>query len=222
MADKTPAPSPAPAETVNTPSPDDSLKAIASEFTVEEQARQFTATPQPVQQPAPQPQVYAPDPVTDTEGYKTWIAQQAQSQQQMMNALSQVSTEVQSFKQMQMQQKVNADVDRAVSIVNQKLKVDPDYAEALLNVEYSKNPSFKRIFDNREKNPYAYEKALGVLADKLYSKVQVRQDPQLAENIRAAQSSQRTMATTKQPGPTDGVPDDPREFERWWRGQIQG
>lgn len=219
MAEETPAPSPAPAETVSTPSPDDSLKAIASEFTVEEQARQFTATP-----PAPQvqPQVYAPDPVTDSEGYKTWIAQQAQAQQQMMNALSQVSTEVQSFKQMQMQQKVNADVDRAVSIVNQKLKVDPDYAEALLNVEYSKNPSFKRIFDNREKNPLAYEKALNVLSDKLYSKVQVRQDPQLAENIRAAQSSQRTMATTKQPSPTEGVPDDPREFERWWRGQIQG
>lgn len=223
MADPNSAPSPAPAETISTPSvsPDDALNSIASEISVEEQVKTFNATPP---QPQFQPQPYAPDPVTDSEGYRRWAAQQAQQFQSLDTTLREVSTKISAFEQAQQQQRINAEVDRAVEIVNQKAKVDPDVVEAMLNVEYTKNPSFKKIFDNRGRNPGAYQKALGVIADKISSKFQVRTDPQLAENVRAAQASQRTMSTTnktndqmEQLGSMNDL-----EFQKWWQTQIRG
>lgn len=223
MSDEKPAQSEAPAENTTSPSPEDSLSTIAKEFTVEEHAKQFTATPQTQQQQPSQPYQgqYVPDPVVDQEGYKHWAMQQYQRSQQYESSMRDLSSKLTAIEQRFQQQEVDADVGRAVKTVNQKLKVDDDLAEALLNIEYNKNPSFKHIWDNRKKNPGAFDKALNVLSDKLYSKVQVRQDPQLAENVRAAQSSQRTMATTKQPNQTeewDGL--SPREFDEKWRAMI--
>lgn len=227
MTDSTPAPSAAPAETTPAPSHDDSLKAIASEFTVEEQANQFTATPSVPQAPAaayaptPPPQ-YVPDPVTDQEGYKAWVLAQSQRHQQLDSTLREVSSKISAFEQRIQQQKIDADVDRAIEIVNKHWKVDKDLAEVTLEHEYRKNPSFKRIWDNRDRNPEAFEKALKVVAEKRSAMFQVRQDPQIAENVRAAQSSQRTMATTVKQRPEDEVPDDPREFDAWWRAKARG
>jgi len=221
MADNNSAPSPAPAETVSTPavSPDDALHSIASEISIEEQVKTFNATPAYQPQQPFQSQPYAPDPVTDSEGYKRWAAQQAQQFQSLDTTLREVSTKISAFEQMQQQQKVNAEVDKAVQLVNQKAKVDPDIVEAMLNVEYTKNPSFKKIFDNRDRNPMAYQKALGVIADKISSKFQVRTDPQIAENVRAAQASQRTMSVTNK---TNDLMDQvgnmtDLEFQRWWQ-----
>lgn len=231
MTDSTPAPSPAPAETSNTPSADDSLKAIASEFTVEEQANQFTATPSvpapspvptPAYAPTAQPQ-YVPDPVTDQEGYKAWVVAQGQRYQQLDTTLREVSSKISAFDQRMQQQKIDADVDRAINIVNSKWKVDKDLAEVHLEHEYRKNPSFKRIWDNRDRNPEAFERALKVVADKRAAMFQVRQDPQIAENVRAAQSSQRTMATTKQQSQTDEAAKlSGPEFDAFWSRLISG
>lgn len=229
MSDLNSAPSPAPAETVSTPSHDDSLKAIASEFTVEEQASQFTATPS-VQSPAPAPAYaptaqapqYVPDPVTDQEGYKAWVMAQTQGYSRLDSAIRDVSNKINAFEQQTQQQKINADVDRAIEVVNKHWKVDRDLAEVHLEHEYRKNPSFKRIWDNRDRNPEAFEKALKVVAEKRSTMFQVRQDPQIAENVRAAQSSQRTMSTTTKQRPGDDAPDDPREFDAWWRTQARG
>lgn len=217
------APSPAPAETVSTPatSPDDALRSIASEFSVEEQARTFTAQPQP--QPQYSPQFHTPDPVTDADGYRAWAQSQSQVQQQVQAALNNVLSEVNGFKQTFQQQKVDADVDQAVQVVNQKVKADPDVVEAMLNVEYTRNPTFKKIFDNRERNPGAYQKALGVIADKFAPKFQVRQDPQLAENVRAARSSQQTMATTKTNDQQEQLGNmSDLDFQKWWQAQVRG
>ena len=223
MADETPSPEPA-ESTQATPSPDDSLNSIANEFPVEEQAKQFTAQPQVQQsqfQAQPQISDFAPDPVTNPEGYKAFMRASFESQQQVQSALREMTSRFNQFEQTIQEQKVNAEVDAAVQTVNSKLKVDPMLTEALLNVEYKQNPSFKRIWDNRQKNPEAFKKGLEVLANKLYQKVQVRQDPQLAENVRAAQTSQRAMSTTKN-AQQEEVPKDPREFDRWWAAQVRG
>jgi hypothetical protein len=218
------APSPAPAETATQVNPDDALNSIASEISVEEQARTFTATPT-VQHPVQhQVETFAPDPVTNPEGYKAYMQAVYQAQQSALSEMRNVSSKVTQFEQMFQQQKVNADVDRAVQVVNAKAKVDPDVVEAMLNVEYTKNPSFKKIFDNRERNPMAFQKALGVVGDKIASKFQIRTDPQIAENVRAAQASQRTMATTNK---TNDVMDqvgnmNDLEFQKWWQSQTRG
>lgn len=229
MTDQNTAPSAAPAEPVATPSPspDDALRSIASELNVEEQAKTFTATPQttqPLQVPQyPFQQSYTPDPVTDQDGYKAWVTAQNQTAQHVLSTLQNVQTEVNSFRQIQQQQRVNADVDRAVEFVNSTVKVNPKLLEARLNLEYSENPSFRKIFDNRDKNQAAYQKALGVVRDKIASEFQVRTDPQLVENVRAARSSQQTMATTKQMSQNEEVGNmNDLEFQKWWQSQRQG
>jgi hypothetical protein len=218
MTDNTAAPSPAPAETSAAPSTD--LESIAREFSVEEQANQFTARPavqhQPQQQLQPAP-FSAPDPVTDPEGYKAFVMHQTQVHQRLEGTLRELDNRFKTYEQTIQQQKVDADVDAAVKIVNQKLKVDPELAEIALERMYRKDKAFKQIWDNRDRNRQAFEKALGVVADKLQPTFAVRTDPQVAENVRAAKSSQQTMATTQAKSEYDDVPENPREFDAWWR-----
>jgi hypothetical protein len=213
------APVPSEAPTPSTPTP--TLDDIAREFPIEEQARNFTAQPNYAPQPVIQPPAFhAPDPVTDPEGHKAFVHSQIMKNQQIESYIRDVGSKVSQWEQKMAQERLNADVDRAVARVNGKLKVDPQLAEAALEVEYKRNPTFQRIWDNRDKNPQAFQKALDVLSDKLAPMFQVRQDPQLAENVRAAQSSQRTMATTTHV--KNEAPEDPREFAQWWERQRRG
>ena len=221
MTEQTAAPSPAPAETVNTPS---DLGDIAKEFNVEEQANQFTARPaQAPQPPVPQAPIHVPDPVVDQEGYRAYVNQQAQQSQRLEGTLRELDTRLKTWEQTIQQQKVEADVDAAVKIVNQKLKVDPLLAEIALEKMYRSDKNFKHIWDNRDRNRPAFEKALNVAADKLSPMFSVRQDPQLAENVRSAKSSQQTMATTKQADENDEWGNlSPREFAEKWERTKRG
>lgn len=209
---------------VNTPEP--TLEQIAKEIPVEEQVRQFDARPAvPAQQYQPQyqqpQQPYVPDPITDQEGYKRWVLSQHQVTQQFDGALREISREITEFKRAKEQERIEADISSAVTKVNEKLKVDPMYAELALDREYRTNPTFKFIWDNRHRNPQALDKAIGVLSTKFAGVFQVRQDPQLTENVRAAQSSQQSMAAPRQPQ-DNGVPTDPAEFSRYWSRLVNG
>lgn len=221
MSDETPAQSPAPAETTQTPS-SPSLEEISKEFSVEEQARQFQATPSvaPYQarpESPPYAPPYVPDPVTDPDGYKRYVLTQQQVMTGVQTQTQQVLSKLEAFERAQTQQKIDADVNRAVSRLNEKLKADPDLVEATLEVQYRKDPTFKFIWDNRDRNPQAFEKALDALAVKLGPRFQVKQDPQLTENQRAAQASQRTMATTQKTNELDEVAKmSQADFESWW------
>ena len=113
-------------------------------------------------------------------------------------------------------------MNKAASSLAEKAKIDPEFAELLLEKRYRDNIVFKRIWDNRHANPKALEEAIGVLANDASKVFQVRTDPQLVENQRAAKVSQRAMATTsnKQQHETDQMSD--AEFERWWNAHKMG
>jgi hypothetical protein len=207
----------------NTPAPQPSLEDISKEFSVEEQTRSFTAQPQPPQpyQYAPPPQV--PDPVINPDAFLQYAWQQNPAVPQLTNQLQQVSAKLQAFEHQQAQAKLEADVNRAVSKVNEKLKVDPLLAEAALEAEYRRNPTFKHIWDNRDRNPAAFDRALEVMGNQLSTRFAVRTDPQLLENQRAAVSSQRTMATNPQSNPAmDALKMPQGEFEAWWEATKRG
>lgn len=218
--DNTPAQSPQPAETTTQQPSTPSLEEISREFSVDEQASKFQATPsvpqfQPPQQQAPQP--FVPDPVVDPEGYKrAWLLNQQQLTG-FQSQTQQVLSKLEAFEKAQQQQRIDADVNRVVTRVNEKLQADPDLVEAALEVEYRKNPTFKFIWDNRDRNPGAFEKAIDAITTKLGPKFQTRHDPQLTENQRAAQASQRTMSTTQK---NDQFADALRmadgEFDAFW------
>jgi len=219
------------AEPVETTTEDttESLDEIASSFNVEDQASQFQAQPQ---QPAPAPepqfnqyqnQSGIPDPISNPDGYDFYMQQQAQQSSQIQQTLNQLAEKVQGYEQQATQQKVDADVEKAVSVINSKLNVDPQMAEVAMEVEYRNNPAFKKIWDNRDKNPAAYNKALGVIADKWSSKFANKADPQLAENVRAAKTSQQTMANAPATDKDDEWSNlSPGEFALKWSQTKNG
>lgn len=212
-----------PAETTAAPQP--SLEDISKEFSVEEQTRSFTAQPQPsyTPQPAYQPAPQIPDPVLNPDAYAQYVWQQNPLVSQLGNTVQEVTAKLQAFEQQQTQAKLEADVNRAVTKVNEKLKVDPMLAEAALEAEYRRNPTFKHIWDNRDRNPAAFDRALDVISNTLASRFAVRTDPQLLENQRAALSSQRTMATSPQSSQAmDALKMPQGEFESWWESTKRG
>lgn len=216
--------SPAPAETQSPQPETPSLEQIASELSVTEQAQQFTANvpPPSYQQPAQQP-FRAPDPISDPEGYNRYMATQTQTLSSLDQMLRTVDERVKAFERQQVEQKVNSDVEKAVAVVNEKLKLEPKLVEVALEYIYRTDQNFKKIWDNRDRNPQAYKKALEVVTEKtLLPMFNVKQDPRIAENIRAARTSQQSMATTNRPGVNEGVPTDPAEFQRYWSRLVSG
>lgn len=207
------------------------LESIAQGLSVEEQAQQFTSSVQPYQPPQPQyqqnyqpPQYQGiPDPITDPEGYKAYSFQHNQRLETLNSSLQSVVQKIQNYERTQAEQRINQDVDSAVAKVNQNMKLDPLVAEALLEATYKRDQNFKKIWDNRSRNPQALDQALNVLSGKFASQFNVRQDPQIAENIRAAKSAQQSMATTAKQSPNGDINQmSPAEFDNWWQSTIRG
>ena len=213
----------APAETAVPAAETQTLESIAKELSVTEQAQQFASAVPQYQQPQQfvQQQAFrAPDPITDPEGYNRFLLQQTQTLTELSQATKSLTDKYQSWERTTQEQRINQDVDKAVTRVNEKLKVDPMLAEIALEKMYRTDANFKRIWDNRERNPQAYERALDVVADKLVPMFNTRQDPKIAGDIRAAKTSQQSMATTRTQGVNDGVPTDPAEFQRYWANLV--
>lgn len=199
-------------------SPQPTLEQIASEINVEQQVQNFTAQPQQQTQT-----VQAPDPVADPDNYANYARQQTEILTNLDRTVRTLNEKIQSQERDAAQAKVNADVDKAVSQVNKKLNVDPMMAEIALEKEYRTNPSFKKIWDNRDRNPGALEKALDVLSDKFSPIFSIRQDPQLTENQLAARKSQQALGRTPAKGSDDEWKDlSPQEFEAKWNRMKRG
>lgn len=175
-------------ETTETPAQEsESLDNIANTI-VEQQVQNFTATPEPKRQD------YNPDPISDPNGFLNYSRQQSEMLNTLNDTVRNLTGKLDGYERERLQQKIDADVDKAVAQINKKLNVDPLLAEIALEKEYRKNESFKKIWDNRDKNKAAYDKALDILADKFAPLFSVRQDPQLTENQFAARKSQQNLS----------------------------
>lgn len=193
------------------------LEDIAKKYNVEEQIKSFTAQPaQPSQPTAPQyqPQPTIPDPITDPDGWRNY---QASHSQQLNSTLSQLTQTVAEMRRTAEQERLNAEVNKAASRVAERSGLEPDLAEFLLEKAYRENIVFKRIWENRNANPKALDEAIDVIANGASKKYQVRTDPQLVENQRAAKISQRAMASTQSKSPGEELMNlSDAEFEREW------
>ena len=72
-----------------------------------------------------------------------------------------------------------------------------------MGVEAKKDKRFLTIWENRQRNPQAYEAALKAVAGKLGKTYSLRADPQIAENQRALRDATSTKATTAPEQTTD-------------------
>lgn len=207
-------------ESVEQEAPAPSLDEIAKEFSVDEQVSQFQAHPQQANQDIEQ---YIPDPISDPDQYNRYIRQQNSTIDNVNKTVKALSEKLSAHENRMIQQQVEADLNRAVATVNKKLGVEAEMAEIALRMEYEKNPSFQKIWDNRSKNPQAFDKALNAVADKYANKFAVKQDAQLTENQLAAKKSLQTM--NKSPSPDQNSKWEnlgQGEFEREWERMKRG
>lgn len=202
---------------IETPSLDD----IAGEFKVEEQIQNFNV--QPNQQIQPPGNQWAPDPIADPSGFERYSREQSEVLRTVNETVKSLSDKVSAYEKQMAQQKVDAEVDKAVARINKKLNVDPLVAEIYLEKEYRTNPSFKKIWDLRGQNPKAFERALDVIASKGAPIFANKQDPQLTENQIAARKSQKTMANAPRDDKDsewDNLSD--AEFAMKWGQKMRG
>ena len=184
---------PAPAQDA----PTETLEDIASQFAVPE-----TPTPQTVEQPVQPPQ--APQ-FQDSEQAAQWSAQQIQAL-----AARQADMERQSQENAQNQfvEKQVQALSAAVQTIGKEVDITPTFIEGALHVRYNRDKNFRTIFDNRDRNPAAFQRALGIVAKDLKAESVVATDPQLAEDARALEQLQKSVRTGK-------VRDDANEK---WKG----
>ncbi len=201
--------------------PEVTMADVAKKYNVEEAVKSFTAQPAPPQ-PQPQPQYqpqYTPDPLVDLDGFNKHYLNQ---NQQILGAVTEVARSVQEIRQEREQQVLNAEIKQAVSRVNERVNIDPTYTEILLEKEYRSDPMFKRIWDNRHSNPTALNEALDVISRKAHKVFQVRSDPQLVENTRAAKASQGASASKKGSSEVDVMSMTDNEFDQYAERIKQG
>jgi len=178
-----------------------SLDEVYKQFNVEESASDFK--PQPAQQlrqqPAAEPHAMGaeiPDPVLDQAGFKAYLAKQDSTVKQTLAGLTQFQQQLYVQEQRRSEE---ADIKSAVQTVKAKIgDIDEDFVEVALGQKARKDSKFNSIYQNRRKNPQAWNAALSAVAAEFKGKYQFRQDPQLAENVRAARQSTQTSLTSKE------------------------
>lgn len=198
------------AETPST-APETTLEDVYKTYNVDEAANSFSASkqeaiqpPQPVQaQPVQDQNIPIPDPTLDPSGHKAWATNQHMNQMALRQALQSVAGKLNAFEQQQRQQAEEADIRKAVEFVNQSLgdsKLDPDVVEISMGAEARRDPRFLALWNNRSKNPKAFNEGMKAFSQKLARKFSMRADPQIAENQRALKEATSTKAT--------GTPED--------------
>ena len=204
---------PAQVSTEAAPPKEASLDDVYSKYNVEDTAQQFSAQPetkqpqqqqqqqyqQPQVQPVQEGNIPIPDPTLDPAGYKSWETARYRDQQSLRQALHTVAGKLNAYEQAAARQAEEADIKRAVEQVNGHLgesKLDPDVVEISLGAEARRDARFQVLWNNRHKNPKAFQEGIKAFSSKLAKKFSMRADPQIAENQRALKEATSTKATT--------------------------
>lgn len=164
------------AATPETPEP--TLEEIASQFNEPQQT-------QPAQRSAA---IQAPK-FEDPNDFQTWASTQLA---EVTSNLNETKKELNERKAAEFIKTQDEAVSSAVKEIQASVDIPELFAEGTLHVKYARDPNFKKIFDNREQNPAAYKRALGVIATELKANAQWKSDPQAEENTRALRELQKS------------------------------
>lgn len=114
-------------------------------------------------------------------------------------------------------------LETAIKTIGKEVELDPLFIEGALHTTYNRDKNFQKIFDNRDQNPAAYEKALMIVAEQLKAKSAVKHDPQIAEGKRALEQLQKSART----GASNDAMDEAAamsasDFDRYWERLKSG
>lgn len=208
-----------PAAPQEQPSP---LEKVYTDFKIEDQAASFQPQQQaqPVQQQAPVVPK-APDPFDPN--FQQYVGGLAQSTALLNSSLHQTQAQLTAMQQQIARERVEADISKAVGKITEKAGIEPEIAEVALEAKARQDQRFRSVWENRHKNPKAFEAAINAVAMEFQQKFTVRQDPQLVENQRAVKASQQQMATTTKTDKNDEWASMSRqERDVAWRRLVSG
>lgn len=177
-----------------------SLEALASQF-----------EPQQSEPVKTIPEQEAPKFESSEEAIE-WMAKQHSETRAQLESLVESNTkkEQDAFVDSQM-----AALDEAIKTIGKDVELDPVFIEGALHTTYNRDKNFQKIFDNRDQNPDAYNKALSIVAGDLKAKSSSKHDAEAVASERALSELQRSSRT--------GTPDaDPAtdlsaaEFDHYW------
>ena len=137
---------------------------------------------------------------TDMEKF---IQTQNQNMESLKNEVTSANEKVTEIVNREQQGILDKAVDNAVANITDGVEGKTKLADTFLNTAYRNDPNFKKIFDARIENPDAYGKALGVLKEEFKAMTLNTIDPQIAENQRALQDSQRQGQSAHDVSETD-------------------
>lgn len=168
-----------------------------------------------------------PDPY-DSEKFKAFMAQQAAG----TTALNQTVTEIAKFLSAQQQREAmaatRADIDNAVKVVNEVVgHSKPKVIEAAIDGMVRDDARLKAIWDNRGKNPAAWNNALKIVTKQIAEDFSVKVDPALVNAQRARKEAQKQMATTSSESETSAAEErlgkaTGADFESGWQQLVSG
>ena len=165
-----------------------------------------------------------PDPY-DTDAHKAYLANLAQQGAVTQQGLAAIAQFLTTQQQASAQAKIETDIKSAVDTVKAAGFEHPNakVIEALLDAEARSDVRFKKVWENRDKNPTAWNNACKAVASKFQKDFDVKVDPDLVAAQRARKASQNAMATTTAESADDkwdGMKDE--DFSHNWQQLIQG
>lgn len=114
-------------------------------------------------------------------------------------------------------------LDNAVSDISKEVPISKMMIEGVFHTKYSRDAAFQKIFDNREANPEAFKKALGVLKEEIKREAAYKHDPEAEENSRALRQLQKSSRSPAKPDVNEKFRNmNSAEFENEWRKLING
>ena len=152
------------------------------------------------------------------------MAQKEKESAEIRQSLSQIQNIVVREQMQRAQAKLQADIGKAVETVNAEVNhPKPKVIEAILDAKAREDYRFKQLFDNRDKNPAAWEKALKVVAKEIKNDFSLKVDPNLQESQRQRKLAQSAMATTAAPEKDDEWSNlTQEEFDAKWQRMASG
>ena len=167
-----------------------------------------------------------PDPY-DTERFKDFIARQAAGTTELQKSVGELVKHLTAQQQAQIGAQIRADIDKSVKAIDEIAQIGkPKVIEAYLDGMVREDPRMKALWDNRAKNPTAWNNACKVAAKKMSDEFSLKVDPDLQKAQRARKEAQKQMATTAD---KDTNPLEDRlgaaqgaDFAREWESLVSG
>ena len=206
---------------------DDVYRDAGLDKLAEQSEQRHEYVPQQQQQPQKVEPSSIPD-AYDADNFKAFLATQAGSTQALHQAVTQMAAHLSAQQRDASLKVTQADIQSAVSTLSEAVEgVKPKALEAYLDGAVREDSRLKAIWENRAKNPTAWNNALKIVSKQAQEDFSVRLDPDLQRAQRARKESQKQMATTTNDKASNSTEDrlgkaQGQEFSIGWEQLISG